>query len=236
MVEISSDDLWESQEPGMWDRCLKAYWDVRSVRNNLAIEQEMDVVAKYRQTLFDADAPAWYRFLYDKYRPWKLKSQAMYFTDIQDKFQNRYDDAQGELDAVKGKLLRADKTDITRCLQIVTLIEGFRIPTGSGLLAVLFPESFGTVDKLILRAFLAIPSVNSQYRLDAWIHNDDEYFSKGSKSDSRRYELASILIGLFMEKATENNKRLFGTSLWTPRKVEMALWTTQHPEVRARES
>lgn len=234
MVEISSEDLWESQDPYVWDRCLKAYWDVRSVRNNLAIEQEMDVVANCRQTLFDADARSWYRFLYDKYRPWKLKSQAKFFTDLQDKFQKRYDGARGELDALKWKLLRADKTDLTGCLQIVTLIEGFRIPTGSGLLAVLFPESFGTVDKLILRAFLTIPSVNSKYRLDAWTHNDDEYFSKGSKTDPKRYELASRLIALFTQKATENN-RLVGTAHWTPRKVEMALWTTQHPDVWVRE-
>lgn len=234
MVEIASEDLWESQDPDVWERCLKAYWDVRSVRNNLATEQEIDIVARHRQTLFDADASAWYRFLYDKYCPWKLASQAMCFPEHQRKFRERYAANLDELDEVKRQIVRADKTDVPRCLKIITCVEGFGIPTGSGLLAVLFPEHFGTIDKLILRAFLSIPSVNTRYHLDEWTRNDDQYFSKGSKSDSRRYELSSILIGLFVEKAAENN-RLFGTSLWTPRTVEMTLWTTQHG-VWARES
>ena len=35
----------------------------------------------------------------------------------------------------------------------------------------------------------------------------------------------TLLIGILKRKAKENN-RLFGTSIWTPRKIDMVLWTS----------
>lgn len=229
MEKISSRKLWESQDEQVWKRCYEAYWNVRSVNDNHIIEEELNILAQHRQVLFKAGAKSWYEFLFHKYIPWKLKSQGMSYESHRRQFARRYYTCLTELDSIKTAIAHAHKTNVLACLEIATTIDGFGIPSGSGLLAVLYPEHFGTIDQLILRAFREIPHVNQEYQLDSRTHSNNEYFS-GKKTDRARLRLAEELIDLFIQRAAENNN-LFGTSMWTPRKVEMALWTTQHPDV-----
>ncbi len=52
-----------------------------------------------------------------------------------------------------------DKDNIQQCLAVACSIRGLGTAGASGLLAVLFPTSFGTVDQFAVKALVKIPEL-----------------------------------------------------------------------------
>ena len=85
----------------------------------------------------------------------------------------------------------------------------------SGLLAILFPEDFGTVDQFVVENLWKIP----------------EYLpSLPEKGDDNKINIslthAVFMVTVFREKADELNRK-FRSDYWTPRRIDMALWGTR---------
>jgi hypothetical protein len=86
-------------------------------------------------------------------------------------------------------------------------------PAGaSGLLAVMFPTAFGTVDQFAVKALQSIPDLPES--------------SIVAKTKPQQLSLpdAAVLIAIMRRKAAENNQ-VFQTLAWTPRMVDKVLWT-----------
>ena len=82
----------------------------------------------------------------------------------------------------------------------------------SGLLAILFPAHFGTVDQ-----FCGEGACRASGTARA-------SFDCAMKPESLKVSDGVILIRIMRQKAVELN-RVFSTSKWTPRKLDMVLWT-----------
>jgi len=91
-------------------------------------------------------------------------------------------------------------------------IRGLGTAGASGLLAVLFPAYFGTVDQFAVKALRKIPGLQESSSVAAM------------DPDSLKVKDGCILIRIMRRKAEELN-RTFSTRKWTPRKVDMVLWT-----------
>lgn len=129
-----------------------------------------------------------------------------------------YDDRPSKYDDLCNRIRRLDISDIERCLSTMGSgsIPGMKISAGSGFLAVLFPEWYGTVDQHTLGNIMKIDDDRAKWlRIKAT--NPSEFFS-------RDYDLAKHgtkqMISLYREKADGLNTA-FVTKYWTPRKVEM---------------
>ena len=151
----------------------------------------------------------WYEFLRDKYFEWKLEPRwrvsAKRRLDEEYEKKNRLD----ELYEIKNKLLECDKNDIEQCLGILSKIKGMKSSVASGLLALLYPKIYGTVDRF------AIESLQKTTE-----YPDLEFVNP----KNIHIKLAVHLIHIFQTKANELN-RLFKTDFWTPRKIDMVLWS-----------
>jgi len=163
------------------------------------------------QAIERLDGSEWYAFL-NQYFHWKFKGNWL---------SSRLNDLDGNsretLFSIKEKLFAFDPNNIPQGLEIATSKKGIKGlgPAGaSGLLAVLFPEWFATVDQFVVKALREIESLPERGKLF-------EMRPKDLKEKDAR-----LLIDIMRRKATDLNA-LFRPGEWTPRKIDMILWATR---------
>jgi hypothetical protein len=156
---------------------------------------------------------AWYEWLRDEYFRWKFTAPNRYAT-TRSKLETYKEDELADLHAIKEQLFSSDKGDIRQCLKCATKIRGLGTAGASGLLALLFPGHFATVDQFVVKALKKIPELPERDQLSQM---NPENLTLGS---------GTLLIQVMRRKAAELNKR-FSTTKWTPRKIDMVLWSCE---------
>src|SRR5205807_1354371 len=66
-------------------------------------------------------------------------------------------DARQILLRIRDQLLRADPSDAQAAVELASRIPGLGTAGASGLLALMYPQSFGTVDQFVVKALRQIP-------------------------------------------------------------------------------
>jgi hypothetical protein len=209
---ITIDKLWESNNEHDWKIALEHYWSfVRP--ENLALERELNEL-KLEQIII-MDQIDWYNFLHDKYFCWKYTAPNRYVTTSL--ALRRYKDLY-QLDSlfdIKKRLLNINTSDISAGLSIAKEIHGLGIAGASGLLSIMYPNSFATVDQFAVKALCKIPSISESNNL------------MKMKPDNLTLINGMTLIGIMRRKAKDNNIN-FDTDFWTPRKIDMILWASRY--------
>ena len=202
-------DLWRSSDPIAWEQALQRYWNFVQPRN-LDLERALDTLDLKR--LQNLSPQGWYNFLHDEYFRWKYTAPNRYATTtIQ---LRKYVDvgALDELEKLRQQLLNLNVSDVRLGLKTAKEIRGLGTAGASGLLSLMSPEHFATVDQFVVKALRLVsdlPEANALSKMNPL---------NLSVTDG------TLLIGILNRKAKENN-RMFGTSAWTPRKIDMVLWT-----------
>ena len=106
------------------------------------------------------DELGWYDFLYDKYFRWKYTAANRHATTTINL--ERYLDLNqlNILFDIKQRLLKLNLSDVKTALLIPKEIRGMGIAGASGLLSLMYPHTFASVDQFVLK-FVAFPSFNS---------------------------------------------------------------------------
>jgi len=202
-------DLWHSSEAEAWERALQRYWQFVQPRN-LELERALDALDVNR--LRSLNTQGWYDFLHDEYFRWKYTAPNRYATTT---IQLRKYLGGGELDeleSLRQQLLNLDCSDVRRGLTTAKKIRGLGTAGASGLLSLMYPEHFATVDQFVVKALRLVPGLPEANALTR-MNPENLSVSDGA-----------LLIGILTRKAKENNQS-FGTTAWTPRKIDMVLWT-----------
>jgi hypothetical protein len=216
MRRLKIKDLWEYHDQEAWRDALDRYWVNPTVIRNLEIEQLMDRADI--GTIRNLGSREWYDFL-EKYFRWKFTGN--YLDDrLRDLAKNSLD----HLASVKRSLVAAaldefELADIRKCLKLVKSpqIKGLGYPGASGLLAILFKQWYGTVDRMVVESLCEIdllPERQRIHEIDAWLKSKREWEPRD----------AALLVDIMRRKAAQLNA-WFDTDTWTPRKVDMVLWT-----------
>ena len=203
------NNLWYSEDEEMWKNALKAYWH-HIKANQINLEKEFELIK-----VSDIDTLSvyeFYDFLYQRYFPWK-------FTDNRYLYQNRkhlekylLHDEIDILAKIKKRLFNLNFNDIKECLVVASGIYGLGTAGGSGLLSILYPEHFGTVDRFVVYSLLEIEDL------------PERAVVASMNAKSLTLNNGVVLIEIMRNKANELN-RLFNTDFWTPRKIDMVLWS-----------
>ena len=117
-----------------------------------------------------------------------------------------------ELDVLRRQILNLDVTDVQAGLKVAKKIRGLGTAGASGLLSLIYPEHFATVDQFVVKALRGVRGLPESDALASM------------KPQNLRVTDGVLLISILGKKAHDNN-RLFGTQFWTPRKLDMVLWT-----------
>jgi hypothetical protein len=201
--------MWNTNDPEVWQKALNRYWTFVKP-SNLALEKEMDELDA--ETVRMMDSKEWFGFLLEKYFRWKYTAPNRYGSTTKMLRSYAANNELAGLHAIKERLFAADKDNIQQCLALASSIRGLGTAGASGLLAVLFPAHFGTVDQFAVKALAKVPELPERDLIAAM------------KPESLKLNEGTILIRIMRSKAVELN-RAFSTTKWTPRKVDMVLWT-----------
>lgn len=208
---ITINNLWESNNERDWKTALEHYWSfVRP--ENIELERELNNL-KLEQ-IRNLEQLDWYNFLHDKYFRWKYTAPNRYASTTL--ALKKYKDS-NQLDSlfdIKKRLLNLNVFDISAGLSVAKEIRGLGIAGASGLLSLMYPNNFATVDQFAVKALCQIPNLPESSSL------------KGMRPDNLTLRNGIILINIMLRKAQENN-RIFGTDFWTPRKIDMILWASR---------
>jgi hypothetical protein len=206
---ITMDSLWNEPSSDLWEMALKRYWSYVKPAN-LELEKEMDCLQV--SSISGMNETQWYEFLLHKYFKWKYTAPNRYGSTTKHLRQSVDQRGLSYLVKIKEKLLNFDLNDIEEGLQIATGISGLGAPGASGLLAILYPSHFGTIDQFAVKALLQVS------------HLSDAEKIKRMNPNALKLQDGGLLISIMRLKAKELNL-LFSTASWTPRKIDMVLWT-----------
>ena len=208
---MKTSKLWDSSKESDWQNHLDRYWTfVKS--SHLAIEKEFDSFDV--NVLHDLNKKEWYEFLKNKYFYWKFTAPNRYKTTTNQL--KKYLDPDDNLDnlyAIKQKLFQFDKEDIETGLKIAQQIRGLGPAGASGLLAVLFPSHFATVDQFFVKALSDVKYL------------PERNIITNMNPEQLKIKDGAILTSIMRKKAADLNQQ-FSTNRWTPRKVDMVLWVS----------
>jgi hypothetical protein len=204
-------ELWGTNSEQPWKAALDKYWTfVR--RDNRGLEEEF----QHSQNIIIAslNSTEWYEYLRNKYFKWKYTARNRYVTTTNALARHDAEHGEGDLFNIRDALLRLDPIDIQSGLLTARRINGLGVPGASGLLSVMYPDHFGTVDQFVVKALRLVDGLQEQ----------DEIRRMNPVNLSIKNGVS--LIRIMRVKALELN-RCFPTSYWTPRKVDMVLWASR---------
>ena len=206
---ITIDELWNSENPMVWKKALQRYWEfVKS--SNITLEHSMEKLSP--DQLINLDAHGWYEFLRDQYFRWKYTANNRYATTTRSLRRYLDENALEELHNIKRRLISLNPSDIAYGLKTAQEIRGLGCAGASGLLSLLYPRSFGTVDQFAVKALREVRGLPEA--------TDLQRMNEISLSTHD----GVILIQIMRRKAIQLNQ-LFNSTEWTPRKIDMILWT-----------
>jgi hypothetical protein len=203
---LSIDEIWYAKDEAPWLWALSRYWEL--VRPELLqLEKDMDRLTPL--DIVPMGPEGWYRFLHDRYFVWKYTAKNRLATTRAALRRSVDRNGLQPLVEIKNALLALDTRDIEAGLTTAQRIPGLGIAGASGLLALLYPHAFGTVDQFVVKSLGLLPELaDSVSKINP---------------ESLRLRDGVVLVVILRRKAVENNARFASTS-WTPRKVDQALW------------
>ena len=203
------NSLWNHGSEVAWHEALDYYYE--SLKDDeQALDCYMEDIAA--DEIAQLPVSAFYDFLYDKYFVWKYTAKNRLATTR--KSLARYVDENriSELADIQKRLFSADRSNIEKCLSIASEIHGLGPAGASGLLSILFPENFGTIDQYVVKALKEVKGI--------------PYAAELAKMNPNSLSIKDgvLLIRIMREQAAKLNRQ-FDTDFWTPRKIDMVFWS-----------
>ena len=198
--------LWYDGDEAEWEKALAHY---HTLCKDVSLETFMEELRP--ETVNQMNVSEFYQFLHDKYFVWKYTAKNRLAT-TRSHLRKYLDGNQlQQLEQIHNQIFSTDRSKATDMLTVVSHIRGLGIAGASGLLAVLFPEQYGTVDQFVVLSLLAIDELPEHERLGKM---KPEFLSLND---------GVLLEEIMRQKALELNQK-FHTDRWTPRKIDMVLW------------
>lgn len=202
-------NLWYYGTEAEWRKALDGYY--YTLRNEQReIEEYIERISIDK--IENMTAEEFYDFLFDKYFVWKYTAKNRLATTRKNLEKYIENDELLLLQDIQSRLFSASKNEIETCLKIASEIRGLGTAGASGLLAILYPKHFGTVDQFVVKRLQEI---------DHSIFNNE---LNSMNPERLRIQDGVLLIRIMKEKARELNNK-FNSDFWTPRKIDMILWS-----------
>ncbi|WP_149495411.1 hypothetical protein [Roseiconus lacunae] len=203
---MSFNEIWKADDERVWNQLFQKYW---AMLRPESIQVEFQLNQLRREDLVDLTPIEWFNFLHDRYFVWKYTAKNRLATTRANLATYKTMDQLGELDVIRKEILQSGESDPELALKTASQIRGLGVAGASGLLSLIYPDRFATVDQFIVKALLEVP----------------EEASKVESMNSEGLTVAdgSVLTEIIVQKA-RSMQDTFKSNFWMPRTLEMALW------------
>lgn len=209
--------LWYSNDESLWNKALDSYFSSGLIKkDNVTLEREIHNLDPV--TIKDMSTEQFYDWLYNVYFVWKYTAANRLATTRKSLSRYKFEKSMHELEQIHFDLFTFDINDINEGLKIANSIHGLGIAGASGLLAVLYPRYFGTVDQFVVKALRKIDSL-SEKDLVIKMNPDNLTIKDGI-----------LLIKIMKYKAEELNS-IFNSNKWTARDIDKILWAARSSSI-----
>lgn len=218
--------LWHDSSEKQWRAALDQYHQYITRSEVAVLDKELDPLDLGK--IAQLDAEQWFEFLNNKYFPWKYTARNRLATTRSSlaKHKNRPNGI-SDLNRIKTSLIAAPVQNIEHCLKLATEIGGLGVAGASGLLSLMYPDYFGTVDEFLVLALSEVRGLPEHQQLQQMAIRINASKQPGGSSFSISLTAGVLLIRIMRRKVAENNKR-FSSSFWTPRRIDKVLWAFGH--------
>lgn len=201
--------LWYSKQEILWHTALDNYWNYVKESNRVLEEKMEELDWRYVKNL---NVSEFYDFLYNEYFVWKYTAPNRLATTRNQLRKYETENRMNELGIIKDQIFLNNTKNIQEGLKTVKQIKGLGVAGASGLLSLLFPMNYGTVDQFVVKALMSIENFSDYKKIS------------NMNPDSLTINDGVILINIMKSKAIELN--IYNrTDYWTPRKIDKVLWT-----------
>ena len=211
MTEINIQALWDCSDRGAWVGALEHYWSFVKPTHEV-LERQMDTLDPEKIRKMNADE--WFEFLLNDYFRWKYTAANRYASTTKHLKLQVEEWGVQKLHSFKDDIFQLAPTDVKAGLKAAMQIRGLGTAGASGLLSLLFPALYGTVDQFVVKALLQVPDLPEREQLERM------------NPESLTVNQGVILIEIMARKAQQLNVQ-FDSQEWTPRKVDMILWAVR---------
>ena len=201
--------LWNCNDESIWMNAYRHYYDLLSA-NQIPLDAKMAKV-NY-EDVNNFSVTDFYSFLHEEYFVWKYTQKNRLATTRKQLERYVTEARMFELELIKHRLFSSDRKNIRECISVVSSIRGLGTAGASGLLAILFPNDFGTVDQFVVKSLLEIDNLPEHEQIAS------------INPTSIKVDDSVILVNILRNKAHLLNQQ-FNTTFWTPRKIDMILWS-----------
>lgn len=199
--------FWNLNDIAVQKKYLGKYWE-QVKEPNMALEREIDQLDV--DSVKNMTVLQFYDFLNNKYFVQKY-STLQYYSYIKANFERHHSYLElKELQNIHKELFTFDKNDIKRGLDIANSIYGLGPAGASGLLSILFPNYFGTVDQFAVK------------NLQTFNISQNSLIKDINPQNISIFDVKNV-ISIYRKKACDLDM-LDPAEDWTPRKVDMVLW------------
>jgi hypothetical protein len=217
------NEIWNSESERDWKNALKHYW-VYVRPENKKLERKLNVLKRDKIAVLDESG--WFKFLHDDYFRWKYTAPNRYATTTKYLCQYKELEQLDQLLNIKKRLLNIDVSDIKLGLSTAMEIKGLGISGASGLLSLMYPVNYGTVDQFLVKALKNIQELPESDLFELQKIKLIKPKRPGDEIYDIKLKNGIFLIEIMRRKAKSNNE-IFSTNYWTPRKIDMILWSTR---------
>ena len=211
------NDLWNNEDVSMWFRAIDAYY--KSPNVDETFERKMEKISLFIEDIRKMNGEDFYKFLYDDYFRWKF-SDCRYLKVNRGELEKYRSIGMDELCNIKDEIFELwdeDQENTKALIKTAIKIKGLYVAGGSGLLSMLFPDHYGTVDQFAVKSLKMIDELSCNTQL------------KKITPTALGIKNCVFLENIYRNKAKELNHK-FRTSYWTPRKIDMVLWVFRDGE------
>lgn len=205
---LTFNALWSSPSEKEWHTALGQYWGQVSAKN-LDLEKRLDQLNPNH--IKEMNPQSWFLFLRDEYYPWKYTDPRRLKTTTQHLKKHVEDQGIDHLYSIRDEIFAEAEMSVESGLKAAKKIGGLGTAGASGLLSLLFPHQYGTVDQFVVKRFLEVSD----------LPEIAEVRKMNPQNISLRHGV--LLIEIMQRKAQRLNEQ-FGTDFWTPRKIDMVMW------------
>lgn len=201
--------LWNSEEKTAWDSALQNYQQqIKS--SNLDVENKLNAMKS--QDFQSMTGKDFYAFLRD-YAQWKY-TDGRIKSNVQKRIEEYYEEhSDEEMKRILDNIFAIDLEDVYLHIENIKRIKGIGVAGASGILSLVFPKHFGTVDRF------AVENLKEIYKNDSVCESK---LNKINSIDISTYD-AVLVIKIYQAKACQLNQKL-KTEAFTPRIIDMVLW------------